>query len=735
TVVSLIPAPGQSFKFGANALPDATVSPNMNIYIPDGDTVRYQTAWSRDYSYVGVYNAILTEVGDDYVITANESGSARVVLIKYVSTTLKAEVQINTSIAVKMADYALPRTLSSLEFDISIENIGALPFNGVTRLSSLTIRRAGTVYMAPEELMWLIENNTALNTINTISSVAMADLIGGKLPNHIETVNVIAGETAIANEFLMDNVNVKNITINGVALEESNDNMTVGTKAFRNTGWMNALTSDYVVVFDGVLIDVKSSSPVLTIPDNVKSINGGLFEGNEQVEVIFLPSTVASIGEKAFYGATKLTKVFVANTAAPVVGANAFGGNAIGMQAFAEGIYALGNVTTVDATGATRVISDVGDDVYAEYVIMTDGTLLLARKYKNSSYEEITDVVIPSKVDGIDVVSLGNNVLMSAVKNVSLDLAFQRTANSFSNLVNNVNTITVRYSQVDGVVVDNVNIAELINELNAVAIAYDGQVTLSDLLSVSAGDSKVSSLTAVKIIEDVKTTVADLLKDWMQITSVTYPTSIERVAAGSLEDTAWFINHDSDFVVLGGVLLYRYKGSASSTIVPAEVMIVNERAFADKSTLSRLSFAAGSNAHTILDYAFINCAVFASITLPDSMTYIEPNAFDGTKFTYVNDCLIISGSDDAGEILVHYKGTATEFVIPNTIKKISAKAFEGNTTLVKLTYDKDSTYILSTICEDAFKNCTNLETVELPSSVVSVGEGAFDGTKYSASQQ
>ncbi len=748
TVVSLVPAPDQTFKFGANALPGATESPNMKIYITEGDVGKYQSAWSGNYSYQGLYNTAIKAVSDGYVITGNESGSASTVLVKYIPNTLNATVKLTTATATKIADYALARTIVDLDIDVGIESFGELPFNGVTALQSFTIRRAGTsVKMAAVELMWILENNASLTAINTVSSVAMSDLIGGALPARINTVNIIAGETHIVDEFLYDasngNSHVVNISIDGIALEDADNDITVGAKAFRNTGWMDAFESDYIVIFQGVLVDVKSMSPVLTISDNVKSINGGLFEANDYVEVVFLPQTITSIGERAFFGASKLTKVFVANAeeSKPTVGNNAFGDNATGAQIYAPGGYVLGNVTAVDSSNLNHVVNciDEATGLYEEYVINSDGTLILLRKFmaiydENSnleSYEEVEDISVPDELNGVAIKTLANNVFMSVVKSFAIDKAFVKATDSFANLGSDMNTITVRGSGSS----DAFGIVNVIDELKFKAVAYDGQVTLDTLLGVSSGDSKVASLKTVKIVDGIKTTVVDLLKGWSQIEEVVYPASIEKVAAGSLEDTAWFANEESDFVILGGVLLYRYIGSSKSAAIPQEVMIINEYAFANKTNLSRVYFVAGSMAHTILEYAFDGCTSLSSIAIPDSMTNISDKAFNGTMFTIRGDCLIISSTDDAGETLVKYYGEEEEFVIPNTIKKISAGAFQNNEHLIKLTYDKNSTYILSTICDDAFTGCTNLTTVELPSSVVSIGDSAFEGTPWAEAQQ
>ena len=125
---------------------------------------------------------------------------------------------------------------------------------------------------------------------------------------------------------------------------------------------------------------------------------------------------------------------------------------------------------------------------------------------------------------------------------------------------------------------------------------------------------------------------------------------------------------------------------------------------------------------SIGDNAFSNCPYIRSISIPLSVTNIGAKAFDGCHYALKN------------------------VVIPNSVKNIGEYAFRGCSSLEKVTlspgvtygeYAYDSCHSLTdvTISEGVthipdyiFENCTALSSIEIPSSVKSVGRGAFMNT-------
>ncbi|MBO5773275.1 MAG: leucine-rich repeat protein, partial [Clostridia bacterium] len=704
--------------------------------------------------------------------------------------------KLNNIDVYEIADYALPRTLERLEYSIYVKNIGAKPFGGVTNLTDITLSNSyNENRISKDALTSLFAQNAKVSVLNTVANKAFKDLINGILPENIKTVNVLPGATLIADFFLEDNIYVENVTIteyeyeNGeyknpsvVKLEDTINGAgsykieNVGSKAFRNTQWMKNYDGEYIIVLGSNLVDYKGVNSVLSIPEGVEYVNGSLFENDTFVEIITMPASVKSIGARAFAEATSLTKLFFNGATAPQIAGDTFDAEVIGangVQIFVpagseSASYGLGNWQTLPVysnAGIKFIKNQISSGQYEEYIINTaSGELLLARKYKVTytdglvtEIEENSTAIAPKSIvekatgSTYNVSKLGRNVFMRSTKDVVIDIATALTQDdlgkdfSLRNL-GDLTTLTIGGVK-EGFALRAITANQLVAVIdthNVLNVAYDGNVTLSALLGKTGG---IESLAGVKIIDGVTETVDELLKGWSDISSVTFPVSIKKVGVNALEDTAWYKNYKSsvygnDFVVLGGSLLYRYKGSATQVVIPNEVLIVNTGAFSTyngsewSSALHtrQIRFELGSNAHTILDYAFAGCSQLISIALPTSMRNVAASAFEDTGFVVTDGMLIVSADNDQEATLVKFVGDESNLdangilQIPSKVKKIASGAFKDVTFLKGITHKEDS--LLSIICEDAFNGATALETVNVPSGVVSIGKNAFYNTLW-----
>ena len=113
---------------------------------------------------------------------------------------------------------------------------------------------------------------------------------------------------------------------------------------------------------------------------------------------------------------------------------------------------------------------------------------------------------------------------------------------------------------------------------------------------------------------------------------------------------------------------------------------------------------------SIGDWAFEGCANVTEITIPASVTAIGENAFSGCtglkalqvaegsdSFTTANGAVV---SKDGKRLVVVPAGIAGSYEIPGTV---------------------------TTIADNAFAGCGQLENIYIPSSVTAIGDGAFSG--------
>ncbi len=157
--------------------------------------------------------------------------------------------------------------------------------------------------------------------------------------------------------------------------------------------------------------------------------------------------------------------------------------------------------------------------------------------------------------------------------------------------------------------------------------------------------------------------------------------------------------------------------SLQTVTIPSSVTSIGERAFYACSNLSKVTIQKGVT--SIGERAFYGCTSLESITIPSSVKSIDLSAFYGcTNLSEVNItslaswCQIDFASDYANPLYENEQ----------VILKINREEITNLTTITENMLEG-----ATSIPDFTFKNCTSLESITIPSSVISIGQEAFHG--------
>ena len=161
----------------------------------------------------------------------------------------------------------------------------------------------------------------------------------------------------------------------------------------------------------------------------------------------------------------------------------------------------------------------------------------------------------------------------------------------------------------------------------------------------------------------------------------------------------------------------------TSVVLPDGITSIGENAFNGCESLTSVTFGKNSQLSSIGPGAFNYCYSLESITIPESVTSIGSDAFyycyGLRSVTFGENSQLTS----IGEGAFCCCAKLTSITIPDGVKSIGNHAFAGCSALESITIP-DS---VLNIGDSAFAECTALESITIPDSVLSIGYSAFEG--------
>ena len=335
------------------------------------------------------------------------------------------------------------------------------------------------------------------------------------------------------------------------------------------------------------------------------------------------------------------------------------------------------------------------------------------------------DIVLPSKIEGKPVTSIGNYAffLCSSLTSITIPDSVTSIGNYAFWDCSSLTSITIPngVTSIGNQAFDScssltsVTIPDSVTSIGNYAF-WDcsslTSITIPDSVT-SIGDSafyRCSSLTSITIPSSVTSIGNFAFKDCSSLTSITIPSSVTSIGSYAFDGCSKLnqINVDTAntaYSSMNGVLfdkdkteLIRYPEGKTDTsyAIPNSVTSIDYDAFYGCSSLTSITIP---NGVTIIGgSAFEDCSSLTSITIPNSVTSIYISTFSGCS-------------------------SLASITIPNSVTSIDYAAFSGCSSLTSITISDSVT----SIGDDAFEDCSSLTSITIPDSVTSIGDCAFNG--------
>ena len=456
----------------------------------------------------------------------------------------------------------------------------------------------------------------------------------------------------------------------------------------------DGLQAGTFTVTDLTVVSNDSCAGFVEIPYGVYAIDDEAFM-ESQVSEVSIPSSVASIGDDAFSGSSQLSSVRFASNAPEAVGTDAFADIQDGASALVS--TSASGFGEDGTTWNELTVVKVG----GEYGCISDGPT------EGSGTFTVSDFVVTA-----------NNSCTGRVE-------IPHGVTSLANGVFFVSSIT------------SVVIPSSVTSIGESAFYASGSLTSV----VFTGSSNLQSIGVNAFRE-------------LLITSFLLPARVTTIG-----DSAFYANNlmttfrfasSSNLLSIGN---NAFENSGLTSIkIPASVTTIGNYAFLNVFSLGHVSFGAGSNLQSIGASAFQSTAI-EEVTIPSGVTEIGAYSFHAIsglqRVTFLGNAPAAIGNEAftgrSTDAQVYVSSTATGFAevgeiwnlmtvvkVGGTYDCVTNEASSGSFTVENLVVTSDEScsgtaeipHGVYSIASEAFKD-SSVISVSLPSTVLSVGDGAF----------
>ena len=638
--------------------------------------------------------------------------------------------------------------LTNIDIPNSVTSIGSSAFSGCTGLTSITITNSVTTIgnsafynctgltniTIPNSVTTIgnsaFYNCTGLTNIDIPNSVTSIDSYAFSNCTDLTSVSIGSGVLKIADNSFYDCNSLTSLTVdvnnkaydsrdNCNALIETASNTLI--KGSKNTVIPNSVTKIGYYAFKGYT-DLKT----ISIPDHVTDIAAWAFEGCTGLTSITIPNSVTYIGTDAFKGCTGINTVtlnsnrIVSQSRKSSESLGAVFGSQVKIYILGEGVTGIGNYAFYNCAKLTDVtipesVTMIGDNAFENCYMLTEVSIPYGIKsigdyaFYNCYLNDVYCRAVVCPETGKSAFSYQSRLhvprmSLNAYRNTEPWSNFSQFLACYDIEVDGIyyflnqedNTAEVTYN-------DRGNSASYVGELNILqAVSYmDKSYVVTRIGETSFYGC--TGITSVTIPDGVKEISLNAFGNCRNITTV-YLNSNDVVSLNRT-DGEWLENGRKESNLLSRI----FGSQVNSYVLGDRVTSIGERAFAKCSNLASINIPEKVN--SIGTGAFTNCVNLTSINIPDKVRNIGADAFlncsgiTSVKITDVDAwCKIAFGNAMANPLYYAHQLFLGDSVVENV-------AFPS----------------VTDVSDYAFIGCSDLASVTLPNTVLSIGQGAFSG--------
>ncbi|MBR5552039.1 MAG: leucine-rich repeat domain-containing protein [Muribaculaceae bacterium] len=604
--------------------------------------------------------------------------------------------------------------LTSITIPNSVTAIGGGAFEGCSGLPSITIPNSVTSIGSSafssctglKEVYYNAENCTSENSsgffgstcsslkvLNIGHSVKRIPAYAFRYCKNLTTINMGSYEDWIDNYAFEGCTNLSTVNISDLSAW-CNINF--------NNSYANPLLYAKHLYLNGV--EVKD----LIIPDDITEIKS-VFAGFSGITSVTIPNSVKTIGYEAFKECTGLTSVTIGDSV-----------NSIGNYAF-YGCTGLSSVRIGDS------VTSIGGYAFSRCTGLT--SVAISNSVSSISYQafsycsSLTSVIIPNSVTSI---GLGAFLNCKGLKVVTVGHSVTSIGDDAFYMCNNLKSV--------------INLSGFPFELGSRDYGY---VTYHANWLLNAPNACIDGDFAWANVNNENTLIAYLGND----SNINLP-----------------VNFNGENYAIYKYI-FAYRPNLNKVTIPKSVSSIANNAFTGCDGLTEINYNAedcnmndssifkncpnlkvvniGNTVKTIPQRAFEGCTGLTSITIPESVTWIDKYAFNGctglteinfnaencssgpyTKFEACPNLKIVNIGNKVKTIpngLFGYCSSLTSITIPNSVTSIDNNVFYDCDSLTSIAIPNSVT----SIGLYAFKGCSGLTSISIPSSVTDIGKSAF----------